>query len=359
MERSGFGRARQTLALGWAAVALAAGLTGCKEHRNIVFLVDTSGSMRHGGLMDDTKASMKKILQNYGPGDRVYLVTFDADPRVITDRVIEDPIKDRAELAQTIDALDARGKWTDLVGAMDASLDYVARLQKSQPGSHTAVVLYTDGRHDPPPERKAQGGIQDFDGLVGKYYKDYKKGESWFIYYVELAESEPALRTFLDKTGSGVVVGREALRRAEGFMDMPILWKLPLFLSLLGVLVLGLWTFVVLPRLRGVSFVPMQPGADPARAPSRIRLESFRAGTMQRLMGVGKASDIQITVAGTKVDVSVDSKGKYYLQVPTGAGVQIDGMPITGRAEIRVGQKLKFGRSEYVFSRNRRKDGAN
>ncbi|MCC7442788.1 MAG: VWA domain-containing protein [Bdellovibrionales bacterium] len=344
-----------TRGIALAGLAWALAMSGCKDSRSLVLIVDTSGSMRRDSLLDEVKTSMKKILKDYGPGDRVFLVSFDAESQVVLDRTIADPAKDLSELHTAIDGLEAKGRWTDLVHALDTSLTHVSRLRQEGRADRTTMVLYTDGRHDPPPTRKSIAGQGAFDQLLVKYYSDYRQGDSWFIFYVELDEPEPGLKEFLSKTGSGVVVGREALRSEESFARLPVNWTLPAVAAMLGLFLLGIWFLLIAPRLRGVSLVPAQGGLDPSRAPNQIRLDSFRKGSFRRLLGLGSASDIEITVGGSRVDVSVDPKGRYFLDVPKGAGVKVDGAPVTGKTEIRVGQKLEFGRSGYVFARDRKK----
>ena len=66
-------------------------------------------------------------------------------------------------------------------------------------------MLYTDGKHDPPPSGRDTKKVS-FKELIKKYYANYKPGKSWFIYYVELDKPDEELEEFLAETKSGKVI---------------------------------------------------------------------------------------------------------------------------------------------------------
>lgn len=107
-----------------------------------VVVVDTSGSMQDAGLYPRVRDALAAFLTALRPADHLSLLTFDSAATLrFTGEIGADPQRALAQLPLTAD-----GKATDIGAGIDAGL---AELER--PGAHEvgAVVLMTDGKHDP------------------------------------------------------------------------------------------------------------------------------------------------------------------------------------------------------------------
>lgn len=107
---------------------------------HLVLTIDVSGSMRQGGRLDMLPRAVDKLLRRLGPDDRVSLVAFGEQARV----VIEDAGPEDADaVRQAVAALDAE-KSTNIPAALRRA--YTLARQHADPGKvATQVVLLTDG----------------------------------------------------------------------------------------------------------------------------------------------------------------------------------------------------------------------
>ncbi len=108
---------------------------------NLVFLVDASGSMRDPAKMPLVKASLRMLLSQLGPSDRVAIVTYAGGARLVLDST---PVTDtgRAAIEAAIDGLSAGGSTN---GEGGIRLAYRVAAASMIPGGANRVVLCTDG----------------------------------------------------------------------------------------------------------------------------------------------------------------------------------------------------------------------
>jgi Ca-activated chloride channel family protein len=106
---------------------------------NLVFLVDTSGSMDQPDKLPLVKASLKLLLDRLEPGDRVALVTYAGVAGVALQPT---PASDRAGILAAIDRLGAAGSTAGAAGIAEA---YALARRSFVEGGVNRVILATDG----------------------------------------------------------------------------------------------------------------------------------------------------------------------------------------------------------------------
>lgn len=107
---------------------------------NVALVVDTSGSME-GRAMDDARAASLSMVDALGNGDRLAVITFDAQARVLVPSTELDD-GERATARTRIRAMEARGT-TDLAGGLRLGLLEVANHFRAD--GINRVVLLSDG----------------------------------------------------------------------------------------------------------------------------------------------------------------------------------------------------------------------
>ena len=107
--------------------------------RDMVFVLDTSGSMR-GAKMDQARRAMKYCLKNVGPKDRFGLIHFASVVSKYRESLQNSTSEQLAEASRWVDSLEADGG-TNIQDALSAALDY----RSSDPGRTFTVVFFTDG----------------------------------------------------------------------------------------------------------------------------------------------------------------------------------------------------------------------
>lgn len=129
---------------------------------NLVFLVDVSGSMQSPDKLPLLKASLKLLVNELRPQDRITLVTYAGSTAVILPPT---PGSERAAIASAIDALSAGGS---TAGASGIELAYRAAQQAFIPGGINRILLATDGDFNV--------GVTDFRQLKGMVEEKRKSG---------------------------------------------------------------------------------------------------------------------------------------------------------------------------------------
>ena len=102
---------------------------------DLVILLDTSSSLRDGGI-DDVKRGAIAFISKLAPSDRVALFEFKKKPVLLADFTT-----DRARLTQMIQGMEPLGE-TALFNALHLGLDHLQGRRKGR----KALLLFTDGR---------------------------------------------------------------------------------------------------------------------------------------------------------------------------------------------------------------------
>ena len=111
---------------------------------NLVFLVDTSGSMRANDRLPLAKASMAIAATRLRPSDRVAIIAYDDKPNVVLPPT---RVAEQLRITNAIDSLEASGP-TNISRGMQAALSQANAMIDSSPAdspSQTRVLLLSDG----------------------------------------------------------------------------------------------------------------------------------------------------------------------------------------------------------------------
>lgn len=118
---------------------------------NLVFLVDVSGSMQRREGLPMVQGTLKLLVDQLRPQDRVSLVTYAGDSQVVLDST---PGSDKAKIRAAIDQLSAGGS---TAGESGIQLAYQQASKHLIEGGINRILLATDGDFNV--------GISDFDSL--------------------------------------------------------------------------------------------------------------------------------------------------------------------------------------------------
>ncbi|MBI1170984.1 DUF3520 domain-containing protein [bacterium] len=106
---------------------------------NLVFLIDTSGSMDEANKLPLLKQSLALMLPKLSPQDRVAIVTYAGSAGEVLPPT---PAADRATILNALDRLDAGGS---TAGAEGLRLAYQVAGQMAEKGRISRILLATDG----------------------------------------------------------------------------------------------------------------------------------------------------------------------------------------------------------------------
>ena len=322
-------------------------------------MIDRSGSMKKNNQIKEVKKSIKKILLNYEKGSTLYIYGFDSDVDLLKVKTINTN-EDLQEIFDLIDSVEANGNWTNLLGALDSSLDTVKKIKKEDPDNNSILVLYTDGLHDLPPSHKNYKKV-DFEHLFKKYYENFDPHKpSWFIYYVELGELDPKLSKFLKETKSGKVVTKDEFRARKDFLTQTQKAKLKHYLRILALLIaLYVLIRIILYKFRpwftNEQLVFTSHGGVWEGHPQKYELFAHRKTLLTSYLVCGRRGHIQIKGKDVKLwhfGIGMDLQGNIFVK-PLGIfkrNLTIDGMPVRSKTLIFTGQKIKLGDDEFSIS---------
>ena len=106
---------------------------------NIVFLIDTSGSMDEPNKMPLLKASFKLLLDNLRPEDRIAIVVYASQTGIALPST---PTKEKEKISKVIDDLVASGSTAGGAGLQTA---YEVAEKNFLPKGNNRIILATDG----------------------------------------------------------------------------------------------------------------------------------------------------------------------------------------------------------------------
>ncbi|PBN45775.1 vWA domain-containing protein [Capnocytophaga sputigena] len=106
---------------------------------NIVFLIDTSGSMDEPNKMPLLKASFKLLLDNLRPEDRIAIVVYASQTGIALPST---PAKEKEKISKVIDDLVASGSTAGGAGLQTA---YEVAKKNFLPKGNNRIILATDG----------------------------------------------------------------------------------------------------------------------------------------------------------------------------------------------------------------------
>ena len=129
---------------------------------NLVFLVDTSGSMQAMDKLPLVQCALALTAERLRPQDRVSIVTYAG-----TTRVALEPTNDKAKVIDAIDGLNARGA---TAGGAAIELAYETARENFREGQVNRIMLATDGDFNV--------GITDPEALIDLVEREREAGVS-------------------------------------------------------------------------------------------------------------------------------------------------------------------------------------
>ncbi|SFP34001.1 Ca-activated chloride channel family protein [Ectopseudomonas composti] len=168
---------------------------------NLVFLVDVSGSMHRREGLPMVQGTLKLLVDQLRPQDRVSLVTYAGDSQVVLDSA---PGSDKTKIRAAIDQLSAGGS---TAGESGIQLAYQQASKHMIDGGINRILLATDGDFNV--------GISDFDSLKQLAADKRKSGVSLTTLGFGVDNYNERLMEQLADAGNGNYVYIDNLREAR------------------------------------------------------------------------------------------------------------------------------------------------
>ena len=112
---------------------------GDRGPANLVFLIDVSGSMQPENKLPLLKRSLKALVENLAPDDRVAIVVYAGSSGLVLPSTLG---KDKTRILEALDNLEAGGSTN---GAQGITLAYQTARENFLKGGNNRVILCTDG----------------------------------------------------------------------------------------------------------------------------------------------------------------------------------------------------------------------
>lgn len=112
---------------------------GDRGPANLVFLIDVSGSMQPENKLPLLKRSLKALVENIAPDDRVAIVVYAGSSGLVLPSTAG---KDKTRILEALDNLEAGGSTN---GAQGITLAYQTARENFLKGGNNRVILCTDG----------------------------------------------------------------------------------------------------------------------------------------------------------------------------------------------------------------------
>ena len=172
-----------------------------RPRANLVFLIDTSGSMNAPNRLPLVKQSLAMLLTQLAPDDRVAIVTYAGHAGTALEPTAA---SDKGKIAGVIERLDAHGSTAGAEGIRQA---YALAEQNFDPNGVNRVILATDGDFNV--------GITDKDELKGFIERQRGKGIFLSILGFGMGNYNDALMQALAQNGNGVAAYIDTINEAR------------------------------------------------------------------------------------------------------------------------------------------------
>jgi Ca-activated chloride channel family protein len=168
---------------------------------NLVFLIDTSGSMEDANKLPLLKQSLSLMLAELRPEDQVSIVTYAGSAGLVLPPV---QAADRAAIMAALDNLAAGGS---TAGAEGLELAYQVAEEMKAEGEVTRILLATDGDFNV--------GIDDPEGLEAYVAKKRKTGTYLSVLGFGRGNLDDAIMQALAQNGNGTAAYIDTLSEAR------------------------------------------------------------------------------------------------------------------------------------------------
>jgi Ca-activated chloride channel family protein len=172
-----------------------------RPRANLVFLIDTSGSMEPQNRLPLVKQSLAMLVTQMQPEDRIAIVTYAGNAGTALEPT---SVSEKAKILATIDRLEARGSTAGAEGIRQA---YALAEQNFDANGVNRVILATDGDFNV--------GITNSDELKGFVERQREKGIFLSVLGVGAGNYNDALAQTLAQNGNGVAAYIDTINEAR------------------------------------------------------------------------------------------------------------------------------------------------
>lgn len=172
-----------------------------RPRANLVFLIDTSGSMNEPNKLPLVQQSLGMLLDQLAPDDRVAIVTYAGNAGVALEPT---PVSEKGKIRAVIDRLNA---WGSTAGAEGIRQAYALAEQNLDPKGVNRVVLATDGDFNV--------GITNQDELKGYIERERGKGVYLSVLGFGMGNYNDALMQALAQNGNGAAAYIDTISEAR------------------------------------------------------------------------------------------------------------------------------------------------
>jgi Ca-activated chloride channel family protein len=172
-----------------------------RPRANLVFLIDTSGSMQGPERLGLVKQSLAMLLERLGPNDRVSIVTYAGNAGTALEPT---PANDKRRILSVIETLGAGGSTAGAEGIRQA---YALAERNFDPEGINRVILATDGDFNV--------GITNQDELKGYIERQRAKGVFLSVLGFGMGNYNDALMQTLAQNGNGTAAYIDSLSEAR------------------------------------------------------------------------------------------------------------------------------------------------
>ena len=176
-------------------------LTGPRPRANLVFLIDTSGSMGQPNKLPLLVNSLRLLLGSLEPADRVAIVTYAGSSATALEPT---PVREREKILAALGQLRAGGS---TAGASGIQRAYRLARQHFMADGVNRVILATDGDFNV--------GITDLDQLQGYVERERKSGVFLSVLGFGMGNLNDRLMQALAQNGNGVAAYIDTLSEAR------------------------------------------------------------------------------------------------------------------------------------------------
>ena len=172
-----------------------------RPRANLVFLIDTSGSMQEPNKLPLVKQSLSMLLNELAPDDTVAIVTYAGNAGTALEPT---RVRDKHKIQSVIDSLGAGGSTAGAEGIRQA---YNLAAANLDPKGVNRVVLATDGDFNV--------GITDEKELKGYIEREREKGVFLSVLGYGMGNYNDALMQALAQNGNGTAAYIDTLQEAR------------------------------------------------------------------------------------------------------------------------------------------------
>ncbi|WP_049803038.1 vWA domain-containing protein [Bradyrhizobium japonicum] len=172
-----------------------------RPRANLVFLIDTSGSMAPQNRLPLVKQSLAMLVTQLKPEDRIAIVTYAGNAGTALEPT---SVSEKAKILGTIDRLEAGGSTAGAEGIRQA---YALAEQNFDASGVNRVILATDGDFNV--------GITNKDELQGFVERQREKGIFLSVLGVGAGNYNDALAQTLAQNGNGVAAYIDTINEAR------------------------------------------------------------------------------------------------------------------------------------------------